>query len=92
MKNICNNCLHKNTCKIINSCKERGYNKCSYYKLNENDNKENNLLISFENMAKPLIEWLCKNEHLNVTAIITPTSCELLENKCGNTKIHDYIK
>jgi len=49
-------------------------------------------LQEFERAARPLIKWMCENQHPHVTAIITPTSCELLEGKCVNTKVLDYIK
>lgn len=45
----------------------------------------------FEEAARPLIKWLCENWHPHVTAIVTPTSCELLESKCANPNIDDYI-
>lgn len=48
-------------------------------------------LNNFEEASRPLIKWLCENEHPHVTAIITPTSCELLEGKCSNPKIYDYV-
>lgn len=91
MEKNCSNCLKKETCTIINSCKERGYPHCKFYEGNGIDNKEKDHLISFEKAARPLIKWLCENEHPHVTAIITPTSCELLEGKCANPKIHDYV-
>jgi hypothetical protein len=75
----------------MNSCKERGYPHCKFYEGNGIDNKEKDHLIPFEKAARPLIKWLCENEHPHVTAIITPTSCELLEGKCANPKIYDYI-
>ena len=45
----------------------------------------------FETAARPLIEYLCKNHHPHVTAIITPTSCELLEGVKLVPKIFDYV-
>jgi len=33
----------------------------------------------FEELAKQLIEYLCKNHHPHTTIIITPTGAEILE-------------
>lgn len=48
--------------------------------------------IEFEKVARPLIKWLNENYHPHVTAIITPTSAELLEGIIGLPSITDYIK
>lgn len=45
----------------------------------------------FEAVARPLIKWMCENCHPHVTAIITPTSCELLEGLCMFPDIDDYL-
>lgn len=34
---------------------------------------------SFEDAARPLIEWLAESSHSHYTAIVTGTSAELLE-------------
>lgn len=45
----------------------------------------------FKTAAMPLIQYLCENHHPHVTAIITPTSCELLEGLKSYPKIFDYV-
>jgi hypothetical protein len=49
-------------------------------------------LQSFTEVARPVIKWLCENVHLHHTAIITPTSAELLEGHLGTGQILDYVK
>jgi len=36
---------------------------------------------SFEDAARPLIEWLAENRHSHYTAIVTGTRAELLEGQ-----------
>ncbi len=45
----------------------------------------------FEELVRPVIQYLCENFHPHVTVIITPTYAELLEGKMGTGKITDYI-
>ena len=52
--------------------------------LNEQQRKE------FEAAARPLIEWLNKNCHPHVTAIIEPGRAELTEG-VYSVPIEDYI-
>ena len=40
MEKNCNNCLKKETCKIINSCKEIGNEYCRFYEQNNNSTME----------------------------------------------------
>lgn len=47
---------------------------------------------SFREAAKPLIKWLCENCNPHVTAIITPTSTELLSGEMFIPEIDDYVK
>ena len=47
---------------------------------------------TFEEAARPLIEWLCANVHPHHVAIVTPTGAELLEGLCSTGEILDYIK
>ena len=44
-----------------------------------------------EAAAGPLIKYLCDNYHPHVTAIVTPTSVEVLESKQIVSKIYDYL-
>jgi hypothetical protein len=55
--------------------------------LNEITQKEK----YFEELARPIIQYLCENFHPHVTVIITPTHAELLEGKMVTGKITDYI-
>ncbi|MDP2158955.1 MAG: hypothetical protein Q8K02_00595 [Flavobacterium sp.] len=43
-----------------------------------------------ETVARPLIEWLNKNCHPHVTAIVNPARVELLEGVCS-IPVEDYI-
>lgn len=45
----------------------------------------------FEELARPIIKYLCENYHPHVTVIITPTSAELLESLKGIGNVDDYI-
>ena len=92
MEKNCDNCSKIKECRIKESCKRIGNDYCKFYEGNGTTSKERDRLILFENAARPLIKWLCDNEHPNMTAIITSTSCELLEIKCANPRIKDYIK
>jgi hypothetical protein len=50
--------------------------------------KSNN---DFKAAAMPLIKYLSENHHPHVTAIITPTSCELMEGLKLYPMIYDYV-
>ncbi len=41
--------------------------------------------------AEPLIKYLCENHHPHVTAIVTPTSVEVLEGIMAVQEIHDFL-
>ena len=45
----------------------------------------------FEELARPMIKYLCENYHPHVTVIITPTSAELLSGLKTVGYIDDYI-
>ena len=45
----------------------------------------------FEQLARPMMQYLCENHHPYVTVIITPTNAELLEGKISTSQITDYI-
>lgn len=47
---------------------------------------------SFEEAARPLIQWLCENGHAHNKALVTITGAELLEDVCGTGPILDYLK
>lgn len=88
----CGNCTKSDLCKMKASCKSRNLDYCRFYDGDGVDTLEKDYLKEFETVARPLIKWLCKNQHPHVTAIITPTSCELMEGKCANPKIFDYVQ
>jgi hypothetical protein len=44
----------------------------------------------FEELARPMIKYLCENYHQNVTVIITPTSAELFELLINIGRVEDY--
>ena len=46
----------------------------------------------FEELARPMIKYLCENYHPHVTVIITPTSAELYEGLKSTGYIDDYIR
>jgi hypothetical protein len=46
----------------------------------------------FEELARPMIKYLCENYHPHVTVIITPTSAEILEGLKTIGRIEDYIR
>jgi hypothetical protein len=96
MEKNCNNCEKVNGCTMKAYCKGHRLNYCRFYEVEAKpvieENEFKTKLKNFEDAARPLIKWLCENEHPMVTAIITTTSCELLEGKCCNHKIYDYVK
>lgn len=49
-------------------------------------------LEDLKQAALPLIQYLNKNLHPHVTAIVTPTSVELLEGLMSYPKIYDHVK
>ena len=51
--------------------------------------KEKNI-EGFRKACDPLLKYLNENYHPHVTAIITPTSIELLEGMMMQPKIFDY--
>ena len=46
----------------------------------------------FEELAKPILKYLCENYHPHVTVIITPTSAELLEGLNTIGYVDDFIR
>ena len=46
----------------------------------------------FEELARPMLKYLCENYHPHVTVIITPTSAELLEGLKTIGRVEDYIR
>lgn len=46
----------------------------------------------FEELARPMIKYLCENYHPLVTVIITPTSAELFEGLKTIGRVEDYIR
>jgi len=93
MRKKCENCKKVTECTIKNSCKNMGLDYCRFHddgiSPDVNINKGN--LDDLEKLSRPLIKWLCENHHPHMTIIITPTSCELLESKCANPRIDDYV-
>lgn len=52
-----------------------------------NNQKSNDL----KSASVPLIKYLCENHHPHVTAIVTPTSVEIMEGKESIPKILDFL-
>jgi hypothetical protein len=46
----------------------------------------------FEELARPMVKYLCENYQPHVTVIITPTSAELLESLKTIGRVEDYIR
>ena len=46
----------------------------------------------FEELARPMIKYLCENYHPHVSVIITPTTAELLEGLKSVGVVDDYIR
>lgn len=47
---------------------------------------------SFDEVARPLIQWLCENVHPHHTVIVTPTGAELLAGSISTGQVLDYVK
>lgn len=45
----------------------------------------------FEQLARPMMQYLCENYHPHVTVVISPTNAELLEGKMSTGQIIDYV-
>lgn len=48
-------------------------------------------LEELKEAAKPLIKYLCENYHPHVTAIVTPTSIEVMEGVQAASNITEFI-
>lgn len=46
----------------------------------------------FEQLARPMMQYLCENHHPHVTVVVTPTNAELLEGKMSTGQIMDYVR
>jgi hypothetical protein len=46
----------------------------------------------FEELARPMLKWLCENCNPHSTVIITPTTAELLGGEMSVGIIMDYVK
>ena len=58
----------------------------------ETDIQENKRkLEELKEVAKPLIKYLCENSHPHVTAIVTPTSVEVMEGIQAIPNIIEFI-
>ena len=58
----------------------------------ENSIQENiKKLEELKEAAKPLIKYLCENYHPHVTAIVTPTSIEVMEGVQAASNIAEFI-
>ena len=47
--------------------------------------------VDFKTASLPLIKYLNENHHPHVTAIVTTTSCELLEGLQAHIKIYHFL-
>jgi hypothetical protein len=45
----------------------------------------------FEELARPILKYLCENYHPRVSVIITPTSAELVEGLKTIGNVEDYL-
>ena len=57
----------------------------------ETDIQENKRKLELKEVAKPLIKYLCENYHPHVTAIVTPTSVEVMEGIQAIPNIIEFI-
>ena len=58
----------------------------------ENSIQENiKKLEELKEAAKPLIKYLCENYHPHITAIVTPTSIEVMEGVQAASNITEFI-
>lgn len=48
-------------------------------------------LQSFEQAAKPLMQWLCENCHPHVSVHVDPTSAQLSEGT-ATVRTHEFVK
>ena len=48
-------------------------------------------LEELKEAAKPLIKYLCENYHPHITAIVTPTSIEVMEGIQSVSNITEFI-
>lgn len=46
----------------------------------------------FEELARPMLKYLCENYHPHVTVLITPTTAELFEGLKSIGNVDDYIR
>jgi len=46
----------------------------------------------FEELARPMMKYLCEEFHPHVTVIITPTNAQLLEGLKFTGEIDDYVR
>lgn len=58
-------------------------------KTERNDN--NKTFETLKKAAKPLIKYLCENHNPHATAIVTPTSVEVVEGVMSIPNINDFI-
>ena len=63
---------------------------CLQHNLEVEVNKEQ--AESFNEAARPLIQWLCENVNPHHSAIVTPIGAELLEGQLATGPILDYAK
>ena len=72
---------------ILKIVEQNQINKIAIQVHGEKLNKE-----KFEELARPMIKYLCEEFHPHVTVIITPTSAELLSSLKTIGRIEDYIR
>ena len=47
--------------------------------------------VDFKTASLPLIKYMCENHNPHVSAIVTPTSCELSEGLQAHHKIYNFL-
>lgn len=57
----------------------------------ENPKDKKRELERLKEAAEPLIKYLCENHHPHITAIVTPTSVEVLEGIRTVSGIDKYV-
>lgn len=48
--------------------------------------------LNLEAAARPLMRFMCERYHPHVTAVVTPTSAELLEGLVATRQVTDYVR
>lgn len=92
LQNVISQILQENSFQVPLTCGE-SMNAIDADFINEISKEiEDKLLENLEIAATPLIKYLCNTYHPHVSAIVTPTSIEVLEGLESIPKIYDHVK